>query len=81
MKVIVFGSTGGTGPCLVRESPTQGHEFTVIVRSQSGLAVSPQQALTVVSADIMSPDVIAPSLDCPGCKPDSCHHPKNREGC
>lgn len=63
MKVIVFGATGGTGTCLVRESLARGHEVTAMVRNPAGLDVPPQQALTVVSADIMNPDLIAPHLD------------------
>jgi putative NADH-flavin reductase len=49
MKLLVFGSTGGTGRELVRQALSQGHDVTAFARHPSQLE---HQGVTVVQGDV-----------------------------
>lgn len=60
MKLTIFGATGGTGRELVEQACTAGHDVTAVVRSPSSLESGPR--LTVVTADVLSPDELTPAI-------------------
>jgi putative NADH-flavin reductase len=62
MKLTIFGSTGGTGTCLVGQALAAGHEVTAVVRDPARLSVGAHPRLTVVRADIMDPASIVPAV-------------------
>ena len=51
MKIIVFGSTGGTGRAVISRLLQQGHMVTAFARDASKLAAAP--GLTIVHGDVM----------------------------
>ncbi|MFE0025945.1 NAD(P)-dependent oxidoreductase [Amycolatopsis sp. NPDC059021] len=61
MKITLFGATGGTGKQLVDQACAAGHEVTAVVRDPARLARTDPH-LTVVTADVMDPDSIAPHV-------------------
>lgn len=60
MKITIFGATGGTGRHLVEQASAAGHDVTAVVRDAARLA--PAAGLTVVTADVMDQDAIAPAI-------------------
>src|SRR5262249_30566164 len=54
MKVLVFGSTGGSGRAAVNELLAEGHEVTAFVRRASALDVRSDR-LRIVEGDAMKP--------------------------
>ena len=60
MKITIFGATGGTGRHVVEQAGAAGHDVTAVVRDAARLA--PGADLTVVTADVMDPDAIAPAI-------------------
>jgi putative NADH-flavin reductase len=63
MKLTVFGATGGTGTEVVMQALTGGDEVVAVVRDRSRLAVSPNDRLRVVEADVMDPSAIGPFVE------------------
>jgi putative NADH-flavin reductase len=51
MKLLVFGSTGGTGRELVRQALSQGHDVTAFARHPTKLQLD-HEAVTVVQGDV-----------------------------
>jgi putative NADH-flavin reductase len=52
MKLLIFGSTGGTGRELVAQALEQGHEVTAFARDPARLGVT-HPKLTVVQGDVL----------------------------
>jgi len=61
MKLTIFGASGATGACLVRQALDAGHEITAVVRDPARLTVPAQARLHVITADIMDPASISPA--------------------
>jgi putative NADH-flavin reductase len=53
MKLLVFGSTGGTGRELVKQALAQGHEVTAYARSPDKLGDLTHPSLQVVRGDVL----------------------------
>ncbi|WP_043626571.1 NAD(P)-dependent oxidoreductase [Nonomuraea candida] len=62
MRLTVFGATGGTGLELLRQSLDLAHQVTAVVRDATRLPAGLRDRLTVVEADVMDPDAIAPAV-------------------
>jgi len=62
MKLTIFGASGATGTCLVRQALGAGHEVTAVVRDPARLTVPGQPRLHVITADVMDPAAISPAL-------------------
>jgi putative NADH-flavin reductase len=62
MKLTIFGATGATGTCLVRQALDAGHEVTAVVRDPARLTVPAQPRLHVITADVMDPASISPAV-------------------
>ena len=52
MKIIVFGSTGGTGIELIKQALKQGHEVTAFVRNASKVPFS-DPAVKLIEGDAL----------------------------
>jgi putative NADH-flavin reductase len=55
MKLIVFGSTGGTGRELLQQALEQGHEVTAYARNPAKVANIEHSRLQVVQGDVLKP--------------------------
>jgi putative NADH-flavin reductase len=62
MRLTIFGATGGTGTCLVRQAVAAGHEVTAVVRDPARLAVPASPRLHAVTADVLDPASIVTSV-------------------
>src|ERR1700722_14769695 len=65
MNITVFGATGGTGACLLREALAAGHRVTAVVRDPARLAgqsTTARPRLEVITADVMDPAAIGPAV-------------------
>jgi putative NADH-flavin reductase len=62
MKLTIFGASGATGTCLVRQALDAGHEVTAVVRDPARLTVPAQAHLHVTTADVMDPASISPAV-------------------
>jgi len=58
MKLLVFGSTGGTGRELVKQALEQGHEVTAFARSPAKLSDLKHPSLQVVRGDVLDPAAV-----------------------
>lgn len=54
MRLLIVGSTGGTGRELVRQALERGHEVRALARNPSRLGME-QERLSVVRGDVMDP--------------------------
>jgi len=61
MKLTIFGASGATGTCLLRQALDAGHEVTAVVRDPARLTVLGQARLHVITADVMDPASISPA--------------------
>lgn len=61
MKLVIFGTTGGTGRELLLQALDKGHEVTAIVRRPAAITLT-HPRLRVLTGDIMKPDSFAPAL-------------------
>jgi putative NADH-flavin reductase len=62
MNITVFGASGGTGTAFAEQALAGGHEVTAVVRDPARLKVAPDPRLQVITADVMDPASIAPTL-------------------
>jgi putative NADH-flavin reductase len=65
MNITIFGATGGTGACLLRQALATGHRVTAVVRDPArlaGPATAARSRLKVVTADVMDPAAIGPAV-------------------
>ena len=58
MKVLIFGATGATGQCLMKQALVFGHEVTAFARNPSAIASPGDERLSVVRGDVLEPDSI-----------------------
>lgn len=59
MSHTVFGSTGGTGECLIRAGLDAGHEMTAVARDPSRIRVSHERLRT----DVLDPPSLEGTMD------------------
>jgi putative NADH-flavin reductase len=62
VKLTIFGASGATGTCLVRQALDAGHEVAAVVRDPARLAVPGQARLRVITADVLDPASISPAV-------------------
>jgi putative NADH-flavin reductase len=62
MNITVFGASGGTGTAFAEQALAGGHEVTAVVRDPARLKIAPGPGLQVITADVMDPASIAPTL-------------------
>ena len=58
MKIIIFGSTGGTGRELVQQALDLGHEVTAFARQPAKLDDIPHANLKQIQGDILDQDAV-----------------------
>ena len=58
MKIIIFGSTGGTGRELVGQALDSGHEVTAFARQPAKLGAIPHANFTQIQGDILDQDAV-----------------------
>ncbi len=58
MKLLVFGSTGGTGRELVKQALAQGHEVTAFARNPAKLGDMKHPSLQVARGDVLDPAAV-----------------------
>jgi len=58
MKLLIFGSTGGTGRELVKQALDQGHGVTAYVRDPAKIEALQHSSLRVVSGDVLDPAAV-----------------------
>ncbi|HEX3424641.1 MAG TPA: NAD(P)-binding oxidoreductase [Acidimicrobiales bacterium] len=63
MHLTIFGATGRTGTCLVKQALAAGDSVTAVVRDPSRLSVPRRPGLDVVTADVTDPADIVPAID------------------
>jgi putative NADH-flavin reductase len=62
MKLTIFGASGATGTCLVSQALDAGHVVTAVVRDPARLTVPAQARLQVITADVMDPASLGPTV-------------------
>jgi putative NADH-flavin reductase len=62
MKLLVFGSTGGTGRELVKQALAQGHEVTAFARNPAKLDDIAPPGLQMVRGDVLDPAAVEKAL-------------------
>ena len=62
MKIAVVGASGQTGPCIIREALTRGHDVIAICRSPEKMSISDPK-VEVRQADAYDADAILKALD------------------
>lgn len=62
MKILILGSTGGTGQQIVKQSLEQNFEVTAIARAPSKLSLSSEK-LTVIQGDVLDKNVLIKALE------------------
>jgi putative NADH-flavin reductase len=63
MNLTILGATGSTGTILTNQALAAGHQVTAIVRDPARLTVPVHPGLRIVTASVMDPASIAPSLE------------------
>ena len=58
MKLLIFGSTGGTGRELVKQALDQGHSVTAYARDPAKIENLQHPGLKVVSGDVLDPAAV-----------------------
>ena len=62
MKILILGSTGGTGQQLVTQSLKQNHEVTALARDPSKLNLN-HEKLTIIKGSVLDKDVLENTLE------------------
>lgn len=62
MRLTIFGATGGTGLELLRQGTAAGHTVTAVVRDPHRVPAELREHLTVVQADLLDDEAIAPAV-------------------
>lgn len=62
MKIVVFGSTGGTGAQVVEQALAAGHDVVAVARRPDALTTR-HENLTVLQGDVLDPATLAGRLD------------------
>ena len=62
MKILILGSTGGTGQHLVTQSLKQNHEVTALARDPSKLNLH-HEKLTVIKGSVLDKDLLTNALE------------------
>ncbi|MBW7883483.1 MAG: SDR family oxidoreductase, partial [Caldilineaceae bacterium] len=57
MKIVIFGSTGGTGLILLRQALERGHKVIAFARNPQMVSVS-GACLDVLQGDVLDPDAV-----------------------
>ena len=60
MRIVVFGSTGGTGKQLIERGLARGHQLVAVARRPE--AVPPRDGLTVVKGDVLDAASVTAAL-------------------
>jgi putative NADH-flavin reductase len=61
MKVVIFGSTGKTGRCLVEQALTQGHDVTAFTRNPGKLGIQ-HERLKAHAGDVLDGKAVAAAV-------------------
>jgi len=62
MKLLIFGSTGGTGQVVVQQSLEQGHHVTAFARNPEKLTIQ-HPNLTVIQGDVLDPIAVEKAVE------------------
>ena len=62
MKLLIFGSTGGTGRELLKQSLAQGHGVTAFARNPAKLDDIQHSGLRVVRGDVLDPTLVEAAI-------------------
>ena len=62
MKVVVFGSTGGTGKEVVQQALEAGHEVTAVARNPSAIIMQ-HERLTVLQGNVLLPESLTQAVN------------------
>jgi putative NADH-flavin reductase len=62
LKLTIFGASGATGTCLVKQALDAGHEVAAVVRDPARSTVPAQARLHIITADAMNPASISPAM-------------------
>ena len=58
MKILIFGSTGGTGRELLKQALDSGHEVTAFARQPAKLNDISGANLLTIQGDVLSPEAV-----------------------
>jgi len=62
MKLVIFGSTGGTGRELVKQALEQGHSVTAYARDPAKIGNLQHSRLSVLRGDVLDPTTVATAV-------------------
>lgn len=62
MKLLIFGSTGGTGRELVKQALDQGHSVTAYARDPAKIEDIQHSSLKIVCGDVLNPAAVESSV-------------------
>jgi putative NADH-flavin reductase len=63
MKLLIFGSTGGTGRELLKQALEQGHSVTACARNPAKIVDIKHATLQVVRGDVLDPAVVESAVE------------------
>lgn len=61
MNLLIFGASGGTGQCLVKQALAAGHQVTAFTRTPAKVSLQ-HPTLNVVAGDILNYDSVAAAM-------------------
>ena len=62
MKLLVFGSTGGTGRALLKQALERSHEVAAFARNPAKVDDIQHENLRVIQGDVLNPDAVRSAL-------------------